>query len=520
MKIFIALLSLCLVHGPLFSAVSLSSFDFPLLAQTESVLDEFDDDDLSVVAPSLASDLSSSAPPSLSDLWESRGQGYLGTYYNHGKFEDTYAAMIRITYSQPYKASTFVSTIDFLSVQKKIYGYEKDNPLLSFLLIKKNALHFRELYSQTTLSSQLQLNIGRQLIVWGQTPGYSVVDFILPMDMDINPLRVVSKLDRRIPLEAISLSYFPFSQLELTATVFNDMPQPSLIRQQLNADVAWYKINHLYNDRYTNDYIYNPDTPPAIIYKNQQKPFSFRVLWRRPSFTFGLTYFEGMHWNYVESHRIIYAPQYTYFGPYNQRSSTPSSYRYEADLNQVTFGFYRKTVWAIELSKHFWDYTFIFELSRESLPYVIPTNIWFFQDYIEQTSATTNLTRMYRYFSSLALHADYPWCDFVFILFGVFDDHRDFPSGDMIQEWKSQRPLNSLLFSAMVSINLPKSTKLGAGLGLLPYGVGVRFFLSSEFRETWQWSLSPQYVAPLFEDSANFAKKHGATLSFSLSRKF
>lgn len=488
----------------------LSSFYFPLLAQNNPLLDDFEEDSLRVVSSSYIKPTSISDSVSFKKLWQANGQGYMGTYYNHGKYEDTYAGLIRVTYAHPYNNINLVSTIDFLSVQKTIYGYERDNPILSKLQIKKNDIHFRELYAQSMIGEKLQIQVGRQLLVWGQTPLYSVIDFILPMDMDINPLRVLRKVDRRIPLNMIHFSYFPVSQLEFSATVFESMTPPSLIKKQFELDLAWYKANHLVNLYWgeTSEYVYNPDSPPTIIYEDKQKPMAFRALWRRPSFSAGFTYFEGMHWDYVETNQILHTTV-----SINQEDHT----RFYHDLNNVTFGFYKKKAWAIELSKHFWDYTFTFELSRELLPYVVDPIL---HDYFQQTAADTNLTWMYRYFSSLGLHADYPWFNLTFILFGIFDDYRDFPGGDIIQPWRDQKLLNSLFFSSAVSINLPKSTKLGAGLGLLPYGVGIRFFLSSEFRETWQWNISPQYVTPLFEDGVNFAKKHGATLSFSLSRQF
>eukprot|EP01043_Picozoa_sp_COSAG02_P130153 COSAG02_NODE_67792_length_252_cov_0.666667_1_plen_74_part_10 len=61
-------------------------------AQNTDILDEFDTEDPLSITTELSPITKKTQKNSrLSTLWESNGQGYFGSYYNHGKYEKTTA---------------------------------------------------------------------------------------------------------------------------------------------------------------------------------------------------------------------------------------------------------------------------------------------------------------------------------------------------------------------------------------------------------------------------------------------
>ena len=92
----------------------------------------------------------------------------------------------------------------------------------------------RDAYLQFNLGESLVLTAGQQTIVWGQLDLFSPVDFLLPLDFS-SPLSY-AKVDMRLPMTAVKLSWFPTSRLELQGYYFPKITFDDTVREELERD--------------------------------------------------------------------------------------------------------------------------------------------------------------------------------------------------------------------------------------------------------------------------------------------
>ncbi|MEK9657544.1 MAG: hypothetical protein VW378_04140 [bacterium] len=484
----------------------------PLHAQSSSVFDEFDDNDLSVVSTLSSTKESGSFQDALIDAWNEQGKGYFTSGYSKGNTMSSFSNLLLFTYSHSFWDTLLVSSVEAFSYTQKFqtqinnYLYSSESgwtKTIETLTVthKNNAASFRELYIKRSLSPKLEFRAGKQLVIWGQMPLMSMVDYILPRAFSKTPSSV-TKLDNRVSLDTFSLSYYPVSSLELTAYVFNKIELPTW-----QIDAVELFLDHQNNN---------------IIYEDQRKPFAVRGLWRHPSVSVGITYFKGMHWQPVYGYNLEERPNFFYsFSTDSWFQSGSSIY---PDYSSEYMLFAESESFGFELSKRIGSNTFVFEIVKSTRLWPIDDSSSIYRDdifnWLYEYNNKSNLVIADSYMYSFGVHGDYSWGDMAFLIF--FETH-SFPAYDMetlFLDHEATYSDNPPVFGFILSKDLFKTSRLGFGIGYLPQGIGVRFFIDSEYKEAWKWTFSPQFITPL-----NYFLSEGQTnwepsLSFSLARNF
>ena len=164
---------------------------------------------------------------------------------------------------------------------KSSYISEKEVEILNTKLDKTV---LRDAYLQFNLGESLVLTAGQQTIVWGQLDLFSPVDLLLPLDFS-SPLSY-SKVDMRLPVTAVKLSWFPTPRLELQGYYFPKVTYSDFVKEELEKERGW------------NNEVVNGDgefeTRKVGFHRpKKQSHYAFRLLYYGDWATFGLTYFKG-----------------------------------------------------------------------------------------------------------------------------------------------------------------------------------------------------------------------------------
>ncbi|MCP4397896.1 MAG: hypothetical protein GY801_11450 [bacterium] len=82
-------------------------------------------------------------------------------------------------------------------------------------------IELREAYLQGKLSQKLDLKFGRQIVVWGVSDSWRVVDVLNPLDL--REIGMVDIEDLRLPVTMTRLDYYPASRWALTGIMIHEI---------------------------------------------------------------------------------------------------------------------------------------------------------------------------------------------------------------------------------------------------------------------------------------------------------
>ncbi|MEK9657543.1 MAG: hypothetical protein VW378_04135 [bacterium] len=419
--------------------------------------------------------------------WHTRGKGYVSSYASQGNNLSMYVTLLRASLSHPYKGFMFATTLETFHYSQRFdttfEGGDGNNPLLS-VHNKETAFLFRELYVRKSFP-RLQLNLGRQLIVWGQMPVFSMIDYMLPREFSRTPLSV-TKMDNRTPLNVFHLNYFPHESVEFSAYIFDKIESPTLVKDAMAVDT------------YSNAQV-------RTFYENSRRPFALRSLFRRSSYSLGLTYFKGMNWNFETIMPVII-----------QQGETT---RYQLNREDKTFGFYDVEGYGLELSKMIGSSTLILELAlqRRAMAVKDPEKSPSILTWLYENSDRTTLVDATILYYSIGYQGNYSWGDVAVMVLGSNFYFYDHPIQSDLE--KHHASMAGTMPAFLISKNLFEASKLGCAVGLIPEGgIGFKLFFNSEYKETWKWMISPQFVQPM--ESYSFERKIAGSISVAVSRDF
>lgn len=483
-----------------------------IAAESDYFLDEFENDDpielISISSPKQSDSFQEKA----TQAWTENGKGYFTSSYSFGDTKSSFSNLLLLTYSHSFGDTLFISSFEGFNYTQKFqrkvslweYSFESgwtENIFNTHVSQTKKSATFRELYFKHSVGSNLEFRIGKQLVIWGQMPLMSMVDFILPREFSKTPSSI-SKLDNRVPMDTLSLSYYPFASLEMTAYLFNKIILPN-----------WQDESVDFFLKYQN----NP-----VIYEDQKRPFAVRSVWRHPFFTLGITYFKGMHWQPVHGYPLESFPFYGY-------STITDSFQ---ELGTIIFPDYSKEYmlfgqtesYGFEISKPVGPTTFVFEVSKSTQPWAIEdSDSWYRSevfDWLYANNHQSNIVTSEFYMYSLGIYGNYRWGDLIFLIFSQSRYFPDYAIESSIIAHENDYLDDAPIFGLIFSKNIFEASRLGFGVGYIPEGVGLSLFLNSEYKENWKWTLSPQFIIPIDEMLSEDDPYWEPSLSFSVGRNF
>ena len=147
----------------------------------------------------------------------------------------------------------------------------------------------RDAYLQMHLGESVVLKAGKQTIVWGQLDIFSPVDFFLPIDLS-TPLSY-SKVDLRLPVTALKLSWFPTSRMELQGYYFPTLTYDPTLKNALGKSRPMKVIS-----------AEGRESTEKVEFKKPTKEehYAARALYYGDWATVGFTYFKG-HSSFIGS---------------------------------------------------------------------------------------------------------------------------------------------------------------------------------------------------------------------------
>ena len=191
---------------------------------------------------------------------------------------------------------------------------------------KENDYNFliRDSYAQFDITQYARLIIGRKTINWGQFLIISPIDLALPLKVQTQGLSL-SKINSRVPQDAVILSLFPIPQMEIETYYFPTLTlEPSIQRAlsqyanrpevqttPVDMGILSTEFNNIPNQKYNTiqdaifggaiqAYKYNNSYSSLYLptnYKNLDKNYQLasRIVVYLPRITFGFTYLYGFN---------------------------------------------------------------------------------------------------------------------------------------------------------------------------------------------------------------------------------
>lgn len=155
--------------------------------------------------------------------------------------------------------------------------------------VKDKGFELREAYVSLEIFPDIVLNVGRQRPTWGQFAVFSVVNSVLPIELQSKEFGV-SNTNLRMPQDVAQLSVFLVENVELSAFIFYQTTLDPLLEKVLVAPEE-YEI-------FSNDIMADTSRKNALgdgskLINQDKLGFASRVLWRNNYFTAGLTYNQG-----------------------------------------------------------------------------------------------------------------------------------------------------------------------------------------------------------------------------------
>ena len=165
--------------------------------------------------------------------------------------------------------------------------------------VESDTFELREAYGEFELPFDIIIAVGRQRPTWGQFDIFSVVNSILPIEIQTSDFGV-SNSNLRMPQDMAQITWFPHERLEISAYMFYQTTFDPLLRKAFieNSSFRFYGMQGGGNPLGATCDV--NDSEECRLNQNELEgeediTYAARALWRGDAFTVGLTFSQGRH---------------------------------------------------------------------------------------------------------------------------------------------------------------------------------------------------------------------------------
>ena len=228
------------------------------------------------------------------------GGGKLTQIFGFGRLGFDYPFRIqgkeqRIVVLGGYSYRQIELDLEFKDRDDKDRADPKDRKSMDFTAdFESDTFELREAYGEFELPFDIIIAVGRQRPTWGQFDIFSVVNGILPIEIQSSDFGV-SNSNLRMPQDMVQITWFPLERLELSAYMFYQTTFDPLLRKAFVESRSFMRVGSGTIEGATCD-----DKNECKLNKNDLEgeediTYAARALWRGDSFTVGLTFSQGRH---------------------------------------------------------------------------------------------------------------------------------------------------------------------------------------------------------------------------------
>lgn len=299
--------------------------------------DDWLSDDVSEDVTIISTSPVSSQSLSFQDYWDEHIALSLGGGISYSENDRTLSYFLLARHNESLFNNSLKTYVSFRYQNTKKY-----NSILDISVESEHPFTLRELYASYSPVSWGSISIGNQLVIFGQNPIFSPVDyFTLPGDFEPGSIVSINKINSRLPQLTGKLSVYPIDRMEINAYYFPKFTVNSYIKDIYNRskeasnESPNYSVAELPSD-----------------FKDVSK--ALQLIWEHDIGTLELTYYNG--WNQVFEEIVSFTP---------------------SGGEVTTLQFPKKTVYGFSISKPFGNTTLRLEFARDRFMQDVRNPIYF-----------------------------------------------------------------------------------------------------------------------------------------------